>query len=239
MQEEKRERERALVVAEEKARTLKFAHKDESGESFVDRQDAMTKRLEETRENVAAEYEYKLDTNHMVCPKCKAPQGYQDWKNGLRRCPKAECGGAIYGYKYLWANVQESFLGRWKSFGIKMKENLEKLDKETLPPFKLVSRKVCNKETGETEELPIEYLPWEDVQDHFFERQQECLDKLEARRTLAEEEAKKMATKLESATLKALPYKFSKPLPDFYTRQAQSLEAKNRTFDERFAEMQG
>jgi hypothetical protein len=91
--EERREKERAIVVAEEKKRALMFANKhkeEDSSESFLDRQDAMTKRLEEARENVSAQFFYNQETNHMICPKCKGVQGFQDWKNGIR-CVGSTC----------------------------------------------------------------------------------------------------------------------------------------------------
>ena len=155
----------------------------------------------------------------------------------LSRCPKDGCNGAIYGHKHLWVNVSKSFLNRWTEFGKKKEEKLAEIDKETLPPFKLLTHHVFNKESGEMEEVPIDYRPWAECAEHFFESQQACLDKLNARHELSEQAQKKAATKSSEAAVKALPYKFSKPLPDFHARQAASLEAKNRTFDERLAAM--
>lgn len=175
----------------------------------------------------------------MVCPKCNGAQNFTDWRNGIRRCGKDGCGGALFTHKHLWANVQKSFLDRWTEFGKKKEEKLAQIDKETMPPFKLLTRSVFNKETGEMEETAIDYRPWEECAEHFFERQQECLDKLDARRAIAEAEQKKMQTKVDAIALKANPYKFSKPLPDFYARQAAALEAKNMSFEERMAAMQG
>jgi len=133
--------------------------------------------------------------------------------------------------------VQKSFLDRWTAGIEKAKKNLAALEVETMPPFRLLKRTKFDKESGEMVEEDIVMPDWELCAEHFFERQQECIDKLDKRKADADAEAKKMSEKVAVAQIKSNPYKFSKPLPDFYARQAASLEAKNMTFDERLAAM--
>ena len=175
------------------------------GESFLDRQDNMTKRLEETRANVGLQYEHAQITSHLICPVCKARQNFDEWKNKVRHCPKDSCKGALFRPVKVWAEVQKSFLDRWVS-GIKQgEERLEKLSQETMPPFRLLTRHVFNKATGEMGEEPIVTPPWEECADHFFERQQEVIDKIEARKAASENVAKMLLEKIVIAKIKTKP----------------------------------
>ena len=169
----------------------------------------MTKRLEESRANVGLQFEHANMESHLICPACKARQNFEEWRNKVRHCPKDSCKGALFRPVKVWAEVQKSFLDRWVA-GIKLGEQrLEKLAKETLPPFRLLTRHVFNKETGEMGEEPIITPPWEDCAEHFFERQQEVIDKIEARKAMAENEAKKASEKIVIAAIKSKPCEYS------------------------------
>lgn len=60
-------------------------------------------------------------------------------------------------------------------------------------------------------------------------RVKEAQDAARAERDRAIEKQKPKASK---------PYKFSKPLPDFFARQAAAVEKKMMTFDERLEALQ-
>lgn len=165
----------------------------------------MTKRLEEARANVGLQFEYANMNNHLICACCKAKQNFEEWKNKTRKCPKPTCNGALFRPAKLWTEVQKSFLDRWVA-GIKLgEERLAKIDKETMPPFRLLTRHVFDKETKEMVEEPIITPPWEQCAEHFFERQQEAIDRVEARKSAAENEAKKASEKVVISQIKAKP----------------------------------
>lgn len=86
-----------------------------------------------------------------------------------------------------WGEVQDNFLKRWIDFNKKREENLEKLDQETMPPFR---------------QPGSEPLAWEDVQDHFLGSQAECTARIEARVKASEEAMKSKATKEGGAEFK-------------------------------------
>ena len=165
----------------------------------------MTKRLEEARANVALEFEYATYDNHLICGCCGAKQSFTEWKTGARRCPKDACKGTLFRHRHLWVEVQKSFLDRWTAGLEKAKRNMEKLEKETMPPFRLLKRTVFDKESGEMVEEDIVTPDWEACAEHFFERQQEAIDRVEARKAAAEAEAKKLSEKVVIAQIKSNP----------------------------------
>jgi len=83
-----------------------------------------------------------------------------------------------------WGEVQDNFLKRWKSFNEKREKNLQKLDEETKPPFRIPG---------------TDPLVWADVADHFLESQKNCIERIKARVDAAEAELKRKGTK-EAAT---------------------------------------
>jgi hypothetical protein len=89
--------------------------------------------------------------------------------------------------KHKWDDVQASFLKRWTDFNEKSAKNLQKLEQETLPTFRLPGQ---------------EAKVWADVADSFFESQQKALDKLKEREEEAEAAAKKGAEKMKIEGLK-------------------------------------
>lgn len=211
---------------------------DEGGaDAFYDRQDAAARRAQEARTLAAQEAAFQAEPVKKFCPKCGAAQTFQDWAAGIARCQKADCNGALFRPKRVWSEVQASFLARWEAFNKRKDANLTALDKATLPPFKLLSRTVFDKETGDMVEEPIEYAHWDEVEEGFFERQNEALERIKARDELAEAEARKAAEKVVAEVVKAKPYKFSRPLPAFWDRQMAALERRNMTFEERMEEM--
>jgi hypothetical protein len=86
-----------------------------------------------------------------------------------------------------WGEVQDNFLKRWIDFNKKREENLAKLDKETMPPFRQPNS---------------EPLVWEDVQEHFLGSQAECTARIEARVKASEEAMKTKSTKEGGADFK-------------------------------------
>ena len=89
--------------------------------------------------NGRAEEEFAM-RSRSECPQCGAAQSFTDWRNGVKRCQKDACKGAVLRPAKVWGMVQESFLSRWAEFNIKREKNLAKLDAETLPPFRVTHR---------------------------------------------------------------------------------------------------
>ncbi len=83
--------------------------------------------------------------------------------------------------KHKWNEVQGSFLKRWTEFNEKSAKNLEALDKETRPTFRL---------PGQDPKV------WADVASSFFASQQKALDKIEERKQASEAAAKKLLEKV-------------------------------------------
>jgi hypothetical protein len=72
---------------------------------------------------------------------------------------------------------------------------------------------------------------WEDVADGFLTRQDEVVARLTAMREAAIKERER---KWEASAPKTnSKYKFAKPLPDFFTRQAMAAERTKMSFEER------
>jgi hypothetical protein len=130
----------------------------------------------------------------------------------VRRCAKDKCKGAIFRPKLAWSDVEKSFFGRWDSFHKRREENLKKLDKATLPPFRLLKHTSYVPGEGFIEEdIPVS--SWADVAEEFFERNNEAIERINAR---VAEAAAASAKEAEKFTLKInTDFKFSKPLPDF------------------------
>jgi hypothetical protein len=232
--------ERARRAADvELAASIGIIAKDGGDEDFISRQDAMTKRLEDARATGAAKFEYDHLDAYLECGACKARQSFEEWRAKARKCPKEACKGALFRPRRVWSEVQKSFLDRWTA-GIALGEKrLAKIAAETMPPFRLLKRHVFDKETGEMKEEDIVQPDWDECAEHFFARQQEAIDRVEARKAAADDAAKKASEKIVIAQIKTNPYKFTKPLPDFYARQLASLESKNLSFEERLAKLQG
>lgn len=204
--------------------------------AFFDRQEAMEKRRTEGRDEGALQYDYQLNPDKKVCPSCGGVQSYAEWRGGIKRCPKEVCGGAFYRPKLIWAEVAGSFLGRWEEFQQRQAANLEKLDAETMPPFRMTERVHFNKETNEMERVAVPTHRWVDVADGFFARNDEAVARIAAAVAAAEAERNRVAEKEKPKPKKA--YKFSKPLPDFFTRQAAAAERLTLTFEDRLERMQ-
>jgi rubredoxin len=204
--------------------------------AFFDRQMAIERRRDEARVESQQSYLYETNPDKKVCPVCHATQSFAEWKGNVKRCPRESCQGAHYRAKLLWSEVQSSFLGRWTEFNVKREANLKELAKEVEPPFRVTSRKVFNKQTGEMEDQAIPEQSWEAVADSFLTRQDEVVERVKA----AAEAARKERDRVEAKQAPKLnkPYKFSKPLPDFFTRQAQANERTKLSFEERL-EMMG
>ena len=247
---ERRRQEEAKAAAELKAELAAFkGKKSESSSSsdsseglgaFFERQDAVERRRVQAREEAVELHEYSMlpKEDKKMCRKCGAMQSFAEYKGRIKRCPKDTCGGAPYLPRLLWSEVQDSFLGRWKTGLVKATENLKKLDDETRPPFRVTHRKVFNKETGEMEDTPIPKVAWEAVGDEFIVRQEEVVARLNARIAAAalQKSAPVVFVKEKGPKSK---FKLSKPLPDFFARQAAMSEKRNATFEERLAMMNG
>jgi rubredoxin len=190
----------------------------------------MLRRTTDFRAEAAAAADYASNPDKKVCPSCGREQSFAEVQGGVRRCPAEPCGRALYRPRMLWSEVQGSFLGRWKEGLVKKDKNLEKLDSETRPPFRVTHRRVFNRETGEMEEQEIPVLKWEEVGDAFLARQAEVVERLAAAAEAARAERDR---KLPAGKPAMSKYKFSKPLPDFFSRQAAMLERRNMTFEER------
>lgn len=106
---------------------------------FLLRQEAAMRRQEEFRVDGQAAAEFAL-RSRSECPQCGAAQSFADWRNGVKRCQKDACKGAVLRPAKVWGMVQESFLTRWAEFNIKREKNLAKLDAETMPPFRVTHR---------------------------------------------------------------------------------------------------
>jgi hypothetical protein len=246
---ERRRIEEAKAAADLKAELAAFKGKKSDTSSsdsseglgaFFERQDAVERRRVQAREEAVELHEYSLlpKEDKKMCRKCGAMQSFAEYKGRIKRCPKDTCGGAPYLPRLLWSEVQDSFLGRWKSGLVKASENLKKLDDETRPPFRVTHRKVFNKETGEMEDQPIPKVAWEAVGDEFIVRQEEVVARLNARivAAAAQKAAPVVFVKEKGPKSK---FKLSKPLPDFFARQAAMSEKRNATFEERLAMMNG
>jgi len=245
---ERRRQEEAKAAADLKAELAAFKGKKSESSSdsseglgaFFERQDAVERRRVQAREEAVELHAYSMlpKEDKKMCRKCGAIQSFAEYKGRVKRCPKDTCGGAPYLPRLLWSEVQDSFLGRWKSGLAKATENLKKLDAETRPPFRVTHRKVFNKETGEMEEQPIPKVAWEAVGDEFIVRQEEVVARLNARIAAAalQKSAPIVFVKEKGPKSK---FKLSKPLPDFFARQAAMSEKRNATFEERLAMMQG
>lgn len=246
---ERRRKEEAKAAADLKAELAAFKGKKSDTSSsdsseglgaFFERQDAVERRRVQAREEAVELHEYSLlpKEDKKMCRKCGAMQSFAEYKGRIKRCPKDTCGGAPYLPRLLWSEVQDSFLGRWKSGLVKASENLKKLDDETRPPFRVTHRKVFNKETGEMEDQPIPKVAWEAVGDEFIVRQEEVVARLNARiaAAAAQKAAPVVFVKEKGPKSK---FKLSKPLPDFFARQAAMSEKRNATFEERLAMMNG
>jgi hypothetical protein len=208
--------------------------------AFFDRQEQVEKRRVAGRDEAREMHDYnsRAPEDKKVCLKCGGVQSYAEFKGKVMRCPKESCGGAPYRPKLLWAEVQHSFLGRWKDGIKKMAENLAKTEREVRPPFRVTHRKTLNKETGEMEEVEIPKLSWEAVGDDFLTRQDEVVQKLNAR-IAANAAAKSAPIVFVKEKGPKSKFKLSKPLPDFHSRQAAMMEKKNMTFEDRLAAMRG
>ena len=245
---ERRRQEEAKAAADLKAELVAFKGKKSESSSdsseglgaFFERQDAVERRRVQAREEAVELHAYSMlpKEDKKMCRKCGAIQSFAEYKGRVKRCPKDTCGGAPYLPRLLWSEVQDSFLGRWKSGLAKATENLKKLDAETRPPFRVTHRKVFNKESGEMEEQPIPKVAWEAVGDEFIVRQEEVVARLNARIAAAalQKSAPIVFVKEKGPKSK---FKLSKPLPDFFARQAAMSEKRNATFEERLAMMQG
>jgi len=203
---------------------------------FFDRQLAAERRREEARTEAQEAFEYQHhNPDKKVCPSCHAVQSYAELKSGVKRCPRDSCKGALYRPKLLWSEVQGSFLGRWKDFQVKRDKHLAETIAEIQPPFRVTHRKVFNKETGEMEDQEIPKLRWEEVATNFLTRQEEVVQRLAAAAEAAKKERERVEAREKPKLNKA--YKFSKPLPDFWTRQMQAVERVNLTFEERLEKL--
>jgi hypothetical protein len=199
--------------------------------AFFDRQVAVERRREEGRVEAAEAAGYEANPDKKVCPSCGAVQSFAEWHGGIRKCNKEGCNGAVYRPRLLWSEVQDSFLGRWQS-GLKKREvNLAKLEAEVAPPFRVTERLVFNKETGELEKEDIPKQRWEDVAEEFLTRQDEVVTRLAEAAKAAAADRERVFNREKPKLTK---YKFAKPLPDFFTRQASAVERRNMTFDERY-----
>ena len=86
-------------------------------------------------------------------------------------------------------------------------------------------------------EEAIDVPVWDDVAEDFFARQDEVIERLKARE--AEMEARKNDKTSLVQRIKTKPYKFSKPLPPFFERQAAAAARSSLTFEERLAQYGG
>ncbi len=77
---------------------------------------------------------------------------------------------------------------------------------------------------------------WETVAESFLTRQDEVVERVKAAAEAARKERERQEEKQKPKLNK--PYKFSKPLPDFWTRQMQAVERTKLSFDERLEMMQ-
>ncbi len=72
---------------------------------------------------------------------------------------------------------------------------------------------------------------WEEVAEGFLTRQDEVVARVKAAQEAAQKERERVADR-EKVKLNT-KYKFSKPLPDFWTRQMAAMERQKMTFEER------
>ena len=207
--------------------------------AFFERQDNVEKRRIQGREEAQELHNYTTyNPDKKVCPRCGGVQSFAEVKGKVKRCPRDTCGGALYRPKMLWSEVQGSFLGRWTSFIKDSKANLKKLEAEVRPPFRVTHRKVFNRETGEMEDEEIPKLKWDEVGDEFLKRQEEVVERLNARLAAAAA-AKSAPIVFVKEKGRVSKFKPSKPFPDFDARQAAMLERRNLSFEERLAVLQG
>jgi hypothetical protein len=187
------ERQKQLKEEEERARLeymgrsgLLKDKEEERGEQkdprermleFFDRQLATEKARVTAREEGKAMADYNAQLDKNICPCCGNTQSFAEWRGGTKRCPKESCGGAKYRPKQVWAEVQGSFLKRWHDFLKEQERHTQEDLKKYTPAFRVTTRKVFDKASGEMVDEPIPVRKWHEVEEAFFERLEEVVQR--------------------------------------------------------------
>lgn len=198
---------------------------------FINRNEEHARRTQEFRTLQALRLEYEALPEKKRCPKCLTTQSFNEYYKSIHRCQRAGCNYAPFQFDKKWCDVSAAFFARNKAYIESKKKNWEQLEKETRPPFRLTERHVVDPDRGEVLHEVVEPVYWEEVEDEFFERNEQAVDAYQRREATATETVQRM---VESMQIKKYnTYRFSKPLPSFEERQANTNMLKHMSFEER------
>jgi hypothetical protein len=99
---------------------------------FLERQDAATRTFHAKRADASLAADYAARVDKKCCPECGTPQSFDEWKNGVKRCPRDKCGGAVYRPKKVWADFQREFVEKWRQDLEGRAEKLKRMEKVSL-----------------------------------------------------------------------------------------------------------
>lgn len=226
---------------------------------FLERQDAANRAFQAKKSDASLAADYAARVDKKSCPECGTLQSFEEWKNGVKRCPRDRCGGALYRPKKVWSDFQKEFLAKWRSDLEGRAEKLKQMEKEAAPPGHLVgpkkipfdaefwrecyergvpppwrpeTRQVIDPATGREKEVPIPQPKWQEVEDGFLQRNEEGLKRrIETLKRNEEERIKPPPLPPKPVTRNS--FRFSAPLPDFHERQRAFDERKNRPYEEK------